>query len=68
MSQPDPVESMRRSRPMVIGISLGVLTAFALMPEAIAFPWRYIYLLLGGGIGAGFGWLVRRLLDGRPKS
>jgi len=67
MSEPDPVQRMLRNRPIVIGLSLGVLTTFLLMPEAVAFPWRYIYLLAGGGIGGGLGWLVRRYLDSRPK-
>ncbi len=65
MSERDPLESMRRNRPLVIGISLGVLTTFALLPEAVDFPWRYVYLLLGGGVGAGLGWLVRRYLESR---
>jgi hypothetical protein len=67
MSEPDPLESMRRNRLLVIGISVGVLTTFALMPDTVQFPWRYIYLLLGGGAGGGLGWLVRRYLDSRPK-
>lgn len=67
MSEPDPLERMRRNRPIVIGISLGVLATFALMPEAVDFPFRYTYLLFGGGAGAGLGWLVRRYLDSRPK-
>lgn len=67
MSQPDPLESMRRNRPLVIGISIGVVTTFALMPETVQIPWRYIYLLVGGAVGAGLGWLVRRVLDGRSK-
>jgi hypothetical protein len=67
MSQPDPLESMRRNRPIVVGISLGVLTTFVLLPETAEFPWRYIYLLIGGGVGAGLGWLFRRYLDRRSK-
>lgn len=67
MSPPDPLESMRRNRPLVIGITLGVLTAFALMPETVQFPWRYIWLLLSGGVGAGLGWLVRWYLDRRDR-
>jgi hypothetical protein len=58
---------MRRNRPIIIGITLGVLTTFVLMPETVQFPWRYVWLLAGGGVGAGLGWLVRRVLDGRPK-
>jgi hypothetical protein len=67
MSQPDPLESMRRNRPLIIGISIGVLTTFALMPDGVQFPWRYIYLMVGGAVGAGLGWLVRRYLDSRSK-
>lgn len=67
MSAPDPVEGMRRNRPLVIGISLGVLTAFVVMPDGVGFPWRYVWLLAGGGVGAGLGWLVRRYLDGRSE-
>lgn len=67
MSAPDPLESMRRNRPIIIGITLGVLTTFVLMPETVQFPWRNVWLLAGGGVGAGLGWLVRRVLDGRPK-
>lgn len=67
MSSPDPLESMRRNRPLVIGITLGVLTTFALMPETVPSPWRYIWLLLGGGVGAGLGWLVRWYLDRRDR-
>ena len=67
MSESDPIEAMRRNRPIVIGISVGVLTTFLLMPETVGFPWRYVWLLLGGGVGAGLGWLVRRYLDGRGK-
>lgn len=67
MSEPDPVESMRRNRPLIIGISLGVVTTFALLPETVVAPWRYLYLLGGGIVGAGLGWLVRRVLEGRTK-
>ena len=51
----------------LIGITLGVLTTFALMPETVPSPWRYIWLLLGGGVGAGLGWLVRWYLDRRDR-
>jgi len=67
MSAPDPLESMRRNRPLIIGISIGVLTTFAVMPETVQFPWRYAILLLGGIAGAGLGWLVRWYLDRRSK-
>ena len=67
MSEPDPLESMRRNRPLIIGISIGVLTTFAVMPETVELPWRYVILLLGGIAGAGLGWLVRWYLDRRSK-
>ena len=67
MSTPDPLESMRRNRPLVIGISLGVLTTFVILPETVQVPWRYAWLLLGGAVGAGLGWLVRWYLDRRSK-
>ncbi len=67
MSEPDPLESMRRNRPLIIGISIGVLTTFAAMPDTVQFPWRYVFLLVGGIIGAGLGWLVRWHLDRRSK-
>jgi hypothetical protein len=62
----DPVERMRRNRPIVIGISLGVLTTFLLMPEVEGIL-RYAYLLVGGAIGAGLGWLVVQILERRSK-
>jgi hypothetical protein len=67
MSAPDPLESMRRNRPLIIGISVGVVTTLAVLPETVQVPWRYLWLLLGGAVGAGLGWLVRRDLDHRPK-
>ncbi|MFY8031575.1 MAG: hypothetical protein ACOVO5_07075 [Devosia sp.] len=58
---------MRRNRPLVIGISVGIITTLAILPETVQVPWRYVWLLLGGAVGAGLGWLVRQYLDRRPR-
>ncbi len=69
MSAPDPLESMRRNRPLdSCGISGGVVNHPRRAPETLQVPWRYLWLLLGGAVGAGLGWLVRLYLDLPPES
>lgn len=62
-----PGAKARSNRWQIIGLSLGVLTTFAAITEVDG-VWRYVYLLLGGAVGALLGRIAARLIGPKPPS